>query len=380
MPRNKRWTYNSGLQVPVIVFFPEKWRHLAPAEYRPGGESKRLIGFIDFAPTLLSICGLAPPAHMQGRAFAGAHAQPGPRYQFAFRDRMDERIDMSRAVREERYVYIRNFQPHRIYGQHLAYMFETPTTRVWKALFDQGKLNLAQQAFWQDKPPEELYDIEADPDEVRNLARDKAHSRRLQRLRGALHEWQISIRDLGLLPEGEIHSRAGGGSPYEMGQDQKRFPVRRILHAAENASSFSSSPAVEHLRKGFTDADSAVRYWAAMGALMRKNQGVSALRRELNEALQDDSPFVRIMAAETLGRYGGAAEAEKALEVLLQLAPVDKNGLHVSVAALNAIYYLGPKAAGAKSRIESLPRKSDDIPARLGDYVPRLIADILAQL
>jgi uncharacterized sulfatase len=294
---------------------------------------------------------------------------------------MDERIDMSRAVREERYVYIRNFQPHRIYGQHLAYMFQTPTTRVWKALFDQGKLNLAQQAFWQEKPPEELYDMEADPDEVRNLAQDKAHSGRLQRLRAALHEWQISIRDLGLLPEGEIHSRAGAGSsPYEMGQDPQRFPVRRILRMAEDASSLASGPAVEHLRKGFSDADSAVRYWAAMGALMRKSQGVSALRRELNEALQDDSPFVRIMAAETLGRYGSGAEAEKALAILLDLAPVDKNGLHVSVAALNAIYFLGPKAAGAKSRIESLPRKSDDIPARLGAYVPRLIDDILADL
>jgi len=113
---------------------------------------------------------------------------------------------------------------------------------------------------------------------------------------------------------------------------------------------------------------------------MRKSQGVGALRRELNEALQDDSPFVRIMAAEALGRYGSGAEAEKALAILLDLAPVDKNGLHVSVAALNAIYFLGPKAAGAKSRIESLPQKSDDIPARLGAYVPRLITDILADL
>jgi uncharacterized sulfatase len=196
---------------------------------------------------------------------------------------MDERIDMSRAVREERYIYIRNFQPHRIYGQHLAYMFETPTTRVWKALFDQGKLNPAQQAFWREKPFEELYDLEADVDEVRNLAQDNAHSGRLRRLRGAMHEWQISIRDLGLLPEGEIHSRSGAGSPFEMGLDSKRFPVRRILRAAEEASLPASGPAVERLRKGFTDADSAVRHWAAMGALMRKGQGVGALRRELSD-------------------------------------------------------------------------------------------------
>ncbi len=74
-----------------------------------------------------------------------------------------ERYDCVRSVRDERYVYIRNYMPHEIYGQHIAYMFETPTTRVWRELFDAGKLNAAQSRFWQEKPAEELYDLERIP-------------------------------------------------------------------------------------------------------------------------------------------------------------------------------------------------------------------------
>ena len=177
MPRSKRWTYNSGLHVPLIVYVPEQYRDLAGPSYKPGGESDRLVGFIDLAPTVLSLAGIQPPVHFQGGAFLGPHAVSAPEYQFAFRDRMDERYDMTRAVRDRRYIYIRNYKPHKLYGQHVAYMFQTPTTRVWHSLFQAGKLNAAQSHFWKTKPAEELYDLEADPDEIRNLA-DSMRGRR----------------------------------------------------------------------------------------------------------------------------------------------------------------------------------------------------------
>ena len=76
------------------------------------------------------------------------------------RDRVDEAYDLSRSVRDERYLYIRNYMPHLIYGQYLAYMFQTPTTRVWKELYDAGKLAPPRTFFWERKPPEELYDLQ----------------------------------------------------------------------------------------------------------------------------------------------------------------------------------------------------------------------------
>src|SRR5207248_1305818 len=124
---------------------------------------------------------------------------------------------LMRSVRDRRYIYIRNYNPHRIYGQHLAYMWETPTTAVWDRLHQEGKLSPVQDAFWRTKPPEELYDLEADRDEVRNLAASAEHRATLERLRQAHQEHERSVCDIGLLPEAEIHARAKNSTPYEAG-------------------------------------------------------------------------------------------------------------------------------------------------------------------
>ncbi|HPP54793.1 MAG TPA: sulfatase, partial [Thermoguttaceae bacterium] len=176
MPRHKRWLYDDGLHTPLIVYFPEKFRHLAPKDYQAGGASDRLVSFVDLAPTLLSLVGRKPPDWMQGQAFMGPFAGPERKYLFGFRGRMDERYDMSRAVRTERYLYIRNYMPHRLQGEYVGYMFQTPTTVVWRKLFDEGKLRPEQAAFWQPKPPEELYDLQTDPHCIRNLADDSNHA------------------------------------------------------------------------------------------------------------------------------------------------------------------------------------------------------------
>ena len=185
MPRSKRWPYNSGLHVPLIVHIPEKFSHLRPKQYVTGSTSDRLTAFVDLAPTLLSLIGQKPPAWMQGHAFAGKHdAGPQP-FIYGFRGRMDERYDLLRSVTDGRYVYLRQYMPHKIYGQYIQYMFQTPTTRVWKEMFDAGRLNEAQSKFWQRKPSEELYDLHADPDEVNNLAKSLEHQSILKKLRNA---------------------------------------------------------------------------------------------------------------------------------------------------------------------------------------------------
>ena len=159
LPRGKRWLYPAGLDVPLIVYVPERFRALAPDGYGPGVASDRLVSLLDLAPTMLSVAGIRPPAWMQGRAFMGPHAGPPRDWLAAGRDRMDERVDMSRAIRDGRHLYIRNFHPERAQGEYLAYMFETPTTQVWKARHDAGRLDAVQDAFWREKSPEELYDL-----------------------------------------------------------------------------------------------------------------------------------------------------------------------------------------------------------------------------
>lgn len=377
MPRNKRWPYNSGLQVPLVVYIPEKWRSLAPREYRPGGASERLVSFVDLAPTVLSLAGIKPPEWMQGHAFMGRHEAPPQPFVFGFRGRMDERYDMVRSATDGRYVYVRNYLPHKIYGQYLDYMFQTPTTQVWKKLHDAGKLTTAQDAFWKTKPPEELYDLQADPDEVHNLAGDTEHRDVLAKLREAQQSLAARIRDVGFLPEGELHSRSTGGSPYDMGHDEQRYPFRRVFATAERASLLRPD-ALPALREALRDPDSGVRYWAALGILMRGKDGTTAAHGELLAALEDASPYVQIVAAEALGRYGSEADLQPALAVLVRLGDPGKNELFPAMAALNALGALGDRAKGARPAIQGFAAKARTPDARYDSYVPRLLEDLQA--
>ena len=376
MPRSKRWPSNSGLHVPLVVYFPPKWRHLAPKEYQPGGKSDRMVSFVDLAPTLLSIAGVRPPPWMQGFAFAGPYQSEPQPFLYGSRGRMDERMDCVRSVTDGRYVYLRNYYPHVSQAQRVAYQFETPTTRVWRQLYDQGKLNEAQSIFWKTpKAPEELYDLQSDRDEVHNLAGSAQHRAILEKLRAAERAHVERVRDVCFLPEGEIHSRSQGSTPYDMAHDPAKYPLERIVAAADLASRLEPS-ALPRLETLITDSDSAVRYWAALGFLMRGKEGVTRGTAVLKRALNDSSPYVRIVAAQALGEYGQPSELQATLDVLRELTPPEKNGVFVSMASLSAIEALGAKAAPLHELVRTMKPTGPSPHNRFDSYVPRLIANI----
>lgn len=378
MPRSKRWPYNSGLEVALIVHVPEKFRHLAPKEYRAGGWSDRLIAFVDLAPTLLSLTGVTPPDWMQGRAFMGPYSPSPSKYLFGFRGRMDERLDLVRSVTDGRFVYVRQYLPNLIYGQHINYMFQTPTTRVWKQLYDDGQLRPPQTCFWEAKPAEELYDLKNDPDEVANLAQSPAHRATLNALRAALRTHLLETRDLGFLPEGERRRLAGDAAPATLGGDEARYPLKRVLAMADRAS-LGGDDALPALKRGLGARSSAERYWAAQGLLMRGAAGVSAAADELRRALADAAPSVRIVAAQALVLHGNRADADAALATLGGLVSPERNGTVLAMEALGAVDALGPKAAPLHAELRRLPRKEPGAPGRIQEYVPRLLEHILSE-
>lgn len=378
MPRSKRWPYNSGLQVALIVYVPEKYRHLAPAGYAPGKSISRLVSFVDLAPTLLSIAGQTVPPLMQGRAFMGSHTAPAPPFNFGFRGRMDERIDLVRSCTDGRYVYLRQFMPHKIYGQHIAYMFEMPTTAVWKKMYDAGQLKPPKTFFWETKPSEELYDLHSDRDEVVNLAGRPEHRERLLKMRRAVHDWMLTVRDIGVVPECDVLGRAAGDAPWNVAHSDS-FPLLRILDTAERASMRGAADTAEIVKR-LGDPDSAVRYWAALGLQMRGAEVVRAHASELRTMLTDQAPAPRIAAAEALGRFGSARDAHAALQVCLEAAPADKNGAAVSILALNAVDAMGSRAKPALDRIRQIPVRDPKGPARLQEYPPNLVRTIISRL
>ncbi|MBC8116016.1 MAG: hypothetical protein H7062_16640, partial [Candidatus Saccharimonas sp.] len=203
----KRWLYDTGLRVPLVVRVPEKWRqHVRPDKadaLKPGSTIDDLTAFVDFAPTVLSLAGLPAQRHFQGQAFFGPHRAEKPReHVYGHRDRMDETYDLIRTVRDKRFRYVRNFMPWQPYSQDIAYMNEMPTMQEWRRLHAEGKLTgPAADWFRKAKPVEELYDTEVDPYEINNLATDPRFVVTLERLRTRLEGWMGEIGDVGLIPE-----------------------------------------------------------------------------------------------------------------------------------------------------------------------------------
>jgi uncharacterized sulfatase len=362
MPRSKRWLYESSTRVPLLVRFPEAFGSLAPGS--PGSATDRLVSLIDAGPTVLSLAGIEPPAHMQGIAFLGAHAAPERTHVYSFRDRMDERTDMIRSVRDSRYRYIRNYLPHRpwFHEQHIRYMYEMLTMQVWQRMADAGQLQGPAASFMaREKPAEELYEVLTDPWEVNNLAGDPAHRETLERLRSELQRWQRSIVDLGLLPEPDLRTRFGDSSPYDsVREDPARYPIERIHSAASLASSRlpRSAAALADLLR---DDDPAVRWWGAtgLGALGRDGQ---AFTSPLSTALADKADWVRIAAADALARMARETEAIGPLsEALASTNPWTR--LH----AVEALDRIGPTARPARDALERA--RSDE-----NEYV-RIVAE-----
>jgi len=195
LPRQKRLLYDSGLRLPLIVRFPDK--------LRAGEVDERLISFIDFKPTILSLAGITPPDYLDGQAFLGPDTPEKPReYVHAAADRLDGEYDMIRAVRDKRYKYLKNFRPDQGYYLPVTYREQMPIMQELLRMREAGTLNEYQaQWFRSEKPEEELFDTENDPHELQNLANDPAYAEKLTELRQECERWMEATDDKGLIDE-----------------------------------------------------------------------------------------------------------------------------------------------------------------------------------
>lgn len=312
LPRAKRWLYDSGTHVPLIVRIPEKFR--TGGQGKPGTVTDELVSFIDLAPTVLNLTGVEIPEHMQGRAFLGRNLTPPREYIYGARDRMDERYDIIRTVRDKRYRYIRNYEPFKAYYQYMNTADGSPVMQELRRLHAKGELPPAAAQFMADtKPVEELYDIQIDSYEVKNLGDSAAHNDVLQRMRAAHEKWVIETRDTGLIPEPELVERSKTyGSGYAIlrqpGAEQLIARLRDVAALAGRPKRADLPPLLEALK----DDDAAVRYWAAIG-LGNLGDDARSAANVLTSALADQSASVRIAAARALCKMG---LEEKALPVL----------------------------------------------------------------
>ena len=160
LPRSKGYAYESGLHVPLVVRVPKNFKYLVKCE--PGHREKGFVEFVDFGPTILNLSGAEIPGGIDGKPFLGEGA--GTRnYTFNYADRFDEKYDFVRWIRKGKYSYQRNFQPFNFDALQNDYRYRQLAFEEWRQLYKKGKLNAIQRQFFETRPVEALYDIEADP-------------------------------------------------------------------------------------------------------------------------------------------------------------------------------------------------------------------------
>ncbi len=313
-PRGKRFVYDSGVRVPLLIRFPEKFRHLT--NVRPGGRTDRLVSFIDFAPSILSLAGVPIPAYMQGKAFLGEQAAAPRDYIFAARDRMGPCPDLTRAVRDKRFKYIRNYHPHLPAFQYDSYCMDIPCwANLWQ-LHREGRLNPVQNRIFQPKPPEELYDTQKDPHELENLVGRHEFAGVLARMRAECDAWLRDIRDVSFTPELDMHRLTRASTPYEFARDPHRYPLDRVLRLAAMAASGNAANLPEFV-KNLRGENTVLQYWGAIGCRVLDAKAAPA-REALAAAMKNSpSPSVRMAAAELLCRLGESAGPLAVLQAYL---------------------------------------------------------------
>ena len=333
LPRSKRFLFRNGLHCPLIVRIPERYRHLWPAA-KPGNSVERLVSFVDMPKTWLSITGSKIPDTMQGKIFLGPQTEPEPEYHFAFRGRMDERLDNARAILDKRFLYIRNYMPYAPWMQRLTFMWRMKASQAWDKAVQDGTANEIQSRPFAPKGwTEELYDLQNDPDNVNNLIDHPEHQETIAAMRKQLRAQQLAVHDAGLMPETDLVRLAEKNNKtiYDVVRDQTLYDTEALLDAADLA--LEQKPANLPKLQQLLDHDHAgMRYWGIIGCFLLGDA------QSGQKVIADPSGEIRAMAAWLLVRTGHQEQG------LACLADLLKTRSYAIVSAFNVIDWIGDDA------------------------------------
>ena len=389
LPRGKRNIHDTGTRVPLIIRFPEKWKHLAPKSLNDTGIIDQLVAFVDFPAAAANLCGLKIPDIWEGKPFLGPNARERD-FVYLYRGRMDERYDTVRAIRTKWQLYVRNFSPHRPLGQAYTYPFRVLASMgSWYEAFKAGKCNEIQSRYWKPRGGIEFYNTAYDPLQLHDAFREQPRKefeatlqslRRLdvestktggngftsaeEALRGKLLE--PGARDTGLIPEGLTQRLSADSTIYEHVNALPAEEWEEVCSVALKASIASVGDAADLLRSMKSES-ATVRYWAATGALVAGREAAS-LKAGLIDLLVDPAPDVRVVAAEALGHHG---ESARSLPVLVKV--VHDGNVYESLAAANALEALGRDGVVPMDRIKSvMPEKIRGEGARVVEAIEKI--------
>lgn len=360
LPGSKGYLRETGLHVPLVVRIPENWKHLVAI---PAGKSvDGFVSFIDFAPTVLHLASVEVPEHFDGEAFLGKDLSLETLNQrdeaFGYADRFDEKYDQCRSLRKGKYKYIRNYQAFYPDALQNNYRYRMLAYQQWREYYHAGKLNEAQRRFFEPKPPEELYDLEAAPYETNNLADDPEFASVLKRLRHRLTERLQALPDLSFYPETVLVEQAVD-NPIEFAKAHQA-EIAELMETADLCL-LPFAKAEPRLRKGLHSENAWQRYWAVIACSVFGKQALS-LQQEIAPLLEDENLLVRLRAAEFFGIVGTKDPRPTLYGILKQSkSPV------TNLLTLNTIVFLqdGPREYEFEFSRKHIPAQSSEVNRRL---------------
>ncbi|MEO2014509.1 MAG: sulfatase-like hydrolase/transferase [Fuerstiella sp.] len=347
MPRHKRALFDTGMHVPLLIRFPQKYQHLAPAG--AGSVTDRLVSFVDFPPTVLKLCGRSIPGYMQGQAFLGDDVPAEREFVFGHRDRVDEAFDCARSVRSKDFLYIRNFMPHLSYNQPTDWPDQGDIRGEIYRLTNRDTMTAAQWQFaGPSRPLEELYDCNADPLNLHNLADSAAQQSVLESMRTVLADSIQQYGDRGFIPESLLQSVAARAHRKASDDD---VDAVQVAASAALKSGFLTEFELLNLRQS---PHAAVRYWAIIG--LGRMKMTWNMVPALLTSLTDPAWAVRIEAARILIENETPAGALPLLIRATRQADLN-NVLH----AVRTIELLGDKAKTAIPAVKTVAQRCQSI-------------------
>ena len=297
LPRSKGYIYESGLNVPLVVRIPEKFKKLSP--FKAGSRTSTFVEFVDLVPTVLSIAGIEIPRSVNGKPFLGKKLKKSKLEKqnttFGYADRFDEKYDLVRSVRVGKYKYIRNYQPFNVDGLYNFYRYKMLAYKEWYKLFQDGKLNEVQSQFFKPRAPEALYNIDEDPHEIKNLAKDKNYIEILLDLRRKLNDHLVSINDLSFIPE--PHLLENGLDDIVSYSEKNKDLISRLIKISD-LSLNDYKQVSSKIQDALNDINPWVRYW---GLIVSSSFASKALenKKQINSIFENDPEnLVRMRAAE----------------------------------------------------------------------------------
>ncbi len=340
-PRSKRFIYDSGAKVPLVIKIPESMR--SSRIWREPQSISTAVSLIDLAPTVFDIAGGLPaPDTMIGKSLLSVAPADDDQIVFSGRDRMDENYDMIRSARTSRYLYVRNYFPNRPWLQNQAFAWQAKGYQSWETEFLAQRTDEMQSRYFGTKPAEEFYDNHADPHQVNNLIGESEFSATIQRFRDAIDSRIMEIFDNGFIPE---------NSPIEglpNSRNPRLYPLAEVLHLA-NLTIHGDATNLPTFVAALKKDNEVLRFWGAQGLLMLGQNAMPALV-DIVEALTDSNGHVKAIIAECLARLEHRDLAIGAYQQLL----TSSSTYQVLIRAAKSAASIEPKLAELSASVKTL--------------------------